>query len=215
MYVLHSGSATFADFSQVAYFKGKAFTRRVFRADQHKSSYHFASPWQGVVVVEPQGNNQGSFKSYHRRPGARNVDAILACDLRCNLAAAPKTSAAARASIQKLPPSLEDRDFLVQASKRVSRIRNRSSQLSDGTKDAVAHFIATGGRNFRMGDRLEYGLALAREPLGGGTGDEAKLGKLVLYPEAQAFIDLAIAVNMLLFNRTYQRVMPALHGFQV
>lgn len=197
----------------VAYFTGKAFTRRVFKADPQRPLYHFASPWQGIVSLEPQSHPHGSFKGYHRRHGSRTVDSILASELRSNLSGNPgwSTAAGPEHATTLTPGATESRDYAAQASKRMSRIRNRSSQLSDNTKDAVAHFVATGGRGLRMTDRLNYGLALAREPLGGGNGDEAKLGKLVLYPEAQAFNDLAVAVNLLLFNRMYERAMPSLH----
>lgn len=209
MYVAALAPASRADVQQVAYLTGKAFTRRMFRADSERPHYHLASPWQGVLSLEPYTHSRRSIRGYHRRPGARNVDAILACELRSNFAASRSsqtTSGVVNVQSQALVAAND-------ASKRMSRIRNRSSQLSESTKDAVAHLVATGGRSLRANlSRPDYGLALAREPLGGGSGDEAKLGKLIVYPEGQAFIDLVIAANCLLFNRLYERAMPWLSG---
>ena len=49
-------------------------------------------------------------------------------------------------------------------------------------------------------------LRVGREKLGGGiAGEEAKLGKIVVFEEGTQFRDLLVAANLALFNRAYRR----------
>lgn len=200
----------------MAYSEGKAFTRCVFRPESSHAAFEFTSPWQGVVSMEPHTQFKGSIRGYHRPYGGHSFDAALACELRPNFTSQwrrrGQTKELSADSIPSLTTSTSTLDSVEGNRSRLSKIRDRSSQVSESARDSVGFLMSTRGRALRKGgQRPEYVFDLAQEPLGGGSGDEAKLGKLVVHADGQNFVDLIVAANMLLFNRLYERAMPWLH----
>ena len=211
----------------VGYFcQGKAFTRRVFRADGLKPHYHFVSPWGGQVALERHAHGKPTLKGYHRMANRAALDGILTSELRPNFSPVRKTYDRSSASTEDRASFSYSRqtsvDSIMSGSdvgklssqrEKLSRIRRRSEIISGSAKEKFNTMLKAQNRNFDdfTYDSSEFNFDLAHEPLGGGTGEEAKLAKLVIYPEGQDFIDLVVAANMLVFHSIYERAMPWLH----
>ena len=203
----------------VGYYQGRAFTRRVFRADGLKQHYHLLSPWGGKVTLERHVRGKPSLKGFHHMPNSRAIDGILASELRPNFSPYRKTyeptptnGISHRSSIDSTVSGLEEKHLSIQGN-RLTRLRHRSEQISGSAKERISTILNSRNPNFDdfAYHHSDFNFSLAHEPLGGGTGNEAKLAKLIIYPEGQDFIDLMVAANMAIFNAFYERAMPWLH----
>ena len=205
--------------ADVAYHQGKAFTRRVFRGEAFKQHYHFTSPWGGKVTLERHAHGKPTFKAFHRMPNSRAFDGILTSELRPNFSPYRKVYEPSSSGVSIHRPSFDSTTSASEDGRlstprnRLARFRHRSEQISGSAKERFNTML-----NSRMQTyddftyhSSDFNMQLAHEPLGGGTGDEAKLAKLIIYPEGQDFIDLVVAANVLIFNATYERAMPWLH----
>lgn len=210
----------------LAYWQGKAFTRRVFRADGLKQHYHFVSPWGGQVTLERHAHGKPTLRGFHRKGNRGALDGVLTSELRPNFSPYRRDYNRSDSSSESRPSlSLPHRDSFESTMsnssfnnatnhrERLARFRHRSEQVTGSAKVRLNHMLNSQNRSFDdfTYNSSEFSFHLANEPLGGGTGDEAKLAKLVIYPEGQDFIDLVIAANMLVFNSIYERAMPWLH----
>lgn len=203
----------------VGYYQGRAFTRRVFRAEGLKQHYHFISPWGGKVTLERHARGKPTLKGFHRMPNSRAIDGILATELRSNFSPyrRPYEPTAPGASMHRSSidstTSGSGGDQSSGRGNRLARLRHRSEQISGSAKERFSTMLNSRMQSFDdfTYHSSDFDFHLAHEPLGGGTGNEAKLAKLIIYPEGQDFIDLAVAANMLVFNAVYERAMPWLH----
>ena len=212
----------------LAYWQGKAFTRRIFRADAFKPHYSFTSPWGGQVTLERFAHGKPTLKGFHRMPNRASFEGILSSELRPNFSPYRRSYERSQSTTDARPAlSINHRDSfdstmssaaqsrLTNHREKLNRLRHRSEIISGSAKEKLNVMLNSRNSSFDSGFRYkssESSFHLAQEPLGGGTGDEAKLAKLIIYPEGQDFIDLIIAANMLVFHSIYERAMPWLHS---
>ena len=150
--------------------------------------WQFSSPWLGSVYLQPRNQFKDTIKSFHQISHTVLEDDLTA-ELRPNFSAVPLTREKSR-------------------SLRLSRIPSQTQRFNRPNSLAAhsRHHSTSTVETYSSCPSLE----LAQEPLGGGRGDEAKLGKLLIYPHGQEFMDLLVAANLLVFNRIYQQAMQRL-----
>ncbi|KAH9825450.1 hypothetical protein Tdes44962_MAKER04151 [Teratosphaeria destructans] len=144
--------------------------------DRRSKGYSFTSPWEGRCEFST-GATGKSLKCRHTLAQTGTVEVS---ELRFNL---PTSSRVISAPV---------------ADKRSSYFSRHSRLLSseDGS----------GGPSFVINEDGRVDLSLGQEKAGGGFGGkQAKLGKLIVYPDGLKMIDLLVAANLGLWWRAYER----------
>lgn len=145
-------------------------------ADHRSKGYAFASPWDGTCEFTT-GATGKSLKCRHRLP--KNPSAQEVSELRFNL---PTSSSSSTPLKQK------------RSSYFVGRSRPAADE--DGATPSIMINEDTG--------RID--LSLGQERAGGGFGGkQAKLGKLIVWPEGLGMLDLLVTANLGLWWRAYEK----------
>lgn len=144
--------------------------------DRRTKGYTFTSPWNGQCEFST-GATGRSLKCRHYLPNNQGVAEIS--ELRFNL---PTKS-------RPVPLTSKSASFL-------PRMHARQDSF-DGGEDGPGFVFADDGR---------ISLDLGRERAGGGFGGkQAKLGKLIVWPEGFKMLDLLVAANVGLWWRAWER----------
>lgn len=169
----------------------------MFKPEPSYASFNFATPWSTQVAMQNQHQLRDTFKSYHI-PSGDPLDKSPVSELRCNFPAVPKMG--------------ESRDVLRTGGNGQS---DAVRKITRGLPAQALNYAHISSNHRWSAISLSPGILhrpsapyphfeLAQERLGGGRGDEAKLGKLIILPEGQHFLDLMVAANLLVFNRIYE-----------
>ena len=144
--------------------------------DRRTKGYTFMSPWNGQCEFTT-GTAGRSLKCRHHLPNRVGARAVEVSELRFNL------------------PTKSRPNLL--ASKSSSALLHRRQDSFVGSDDSPGIVLDENGR---------ISLDLGRERAGGGFGGkQAKLGKLIIWPEGVKMLDLLVAANVGLWWRAWER----------
>lgn len=156
--------------------------------DRRSAGYSFFSPWDGRCDFSTSTSGR-ALKCRHYLPN--NQGSVEVSELRFNLPTTSRNSVA--------PTSV--------AEKRGSYFhglhRRLKSDDSWGGGPSPEEELPT----YRIDDDGRLDLSLGQERAGGGFGGkQAKLGKLIVYPDGVPMLDLLVAANVGLWWRAWERV---------
>jgi hypothetical protein len=158
--------------------------------DRRSAGYSFFSPWDGRCDFSTSTSGR-ALKCKHHLPN--NQGSVEVSELRFNLPTSSKNTAT--------PTSLaEKRGSYFHGLHR--RLKSNDSwgggPSPEGEQELPTYMVDEDGN---------LDLSLGQEKAGGGFGGkQAKLGKLIVYPDGVAMLDLLVAANVGLWWRAWERV---------
>lgn len=155
--------------------------------DRRSKGYSFTSPWDGRCdfITSTSGK---ALKCRHQLPAAQGGDVIEVSELRFNLPTSSKPGTAPTSTAEKRASYFSG-----------LHRRMRSDDSWGGGEDGLPNFV--------LDEDGRLDLTLGQERAGGGFGGkQAKLGKLIIYPDGVGMLDLLVAANVGLWWRAWERV---------
>lgn len=159
--------------------------------DRRSKGYSFTSPWDGRCDFSTSTSGK-ALKCRHQLPAAQGGSVLEVSELRFNLPTSSKPSTAPTSTAEKRA------SYFSGLHRRMRSDDSWGGGPSPG-EDGLPGFV--------LDDDGRLDLTLGQERAGGGFGGkQAKLGKLIIYPDGVGMLDLLVAANVGLWWRAWERV---------